>query len=583
MNLASRFPFHSLVALAAALGLTAGATAAAEDVVLRAMRDELNRSTTQLKLENSAPPYFAAYRVAENVESRVMASFGSVVTADPSRHRRRTAIVELRVGSPPLDQTNFVSTGNLMGGVLSSTELPLDDNYTELRRQLWLATDSAYKQAVEQLAKKKASLENKTRPDDTGDFSSAAPTQTTEEAPPLTADFAAAVQLARELSAVFREFPAVVNSNAGLELGEHYTRYVNSEGTSYTRRETLVVLVVMAVTQAPDGRTIENHIVHFARTTAGLPAKAQLLAEVRTLGQQLTALREAPLLEDTYNGPVLFENAAAAELFAQVFAPRLAAAKRPVAENPQFEAAMAQFENPFMDKIGARVLPDSFTVIDDATLTEYAGRPVLGTGKVDDEGVPCREVKLVEAGRLKTLLASRVPSRGLMQSTGSRHGGGPAPSNLIVTSSEGLAPEALKAELLKLVQGRGRSYGVIVRRIASPLFRLQRDQPSMPNRESGRIEPAVLAYKVFPDGHEELLRNVEVSGITLSACKDIVAAGKESFVYDTPFTIVRLGAMPSAELGSLAVPSLLFDDVTLKAPTGAAPKPPVAKHPFFDK
>jgi hypothetical protein len=31
------------------------------------------------------------------------------------------------------------------------------------------------------------------------------------------------------------------------------------------------------------------------------------------------------------------------------------------------------------------------------------------------------------------------------------------------------------------------------------------------------------------------------------------------------------------------VPSLLFDEVTLKQPAGAVPKVPVAKHPFFDK
>ncbi len=583
MKLAPRLFLRSLAAVVAVLPLRAGTAAAGDDVVLRAMQDELARSTTQLKLENSLPPYFAAYRVTDSMDSRVAASFGSVVATQPARHRQRGVTVEVRVGTPQLDQTNFLSMAGLMGGGSFPSALPIDDNYTELRRQLWLATDGAYKQAVEQLAKKKASLENKTRADDSGDFSSAVPTQTTEETAPLTVEFKAAEALVRELSAVFREFPAVANSTAALELSEHSTRYVNSEGTRYTRRETMVLLAVMAVTQAADGRSIENLSIHFARTTAGLPAKAQLLAEVRSLGQQLTALREAPLLEDTYNGPVLFENEAAAEVFAEAFATRLVAAKRPVVENPRLEAALAQFDNPFMDKLGARVLPESFTVVDDATRSEFAGMPLFGATKVDDEGMPTREVKLVEGGRLKTLLTSRVPSRGLPQSTGSRHGGGPAPSNLVVTSSEGLTSEALKAELLKLVQERGKAYGVIVRRVARPQFHLQRDQPSAPNRESGRIEPAILAYKLYPDGHEELLRNVEVSGITASAFKDILAAGKDPVVYHTPIAIFRPGGLPSGELASLAVPSLLFDDVTLKAPSGATPKPPVAKHPFFDK
>jgi hypothetical protein len=214
---------------------------------------------------------------------------------------------------------------------------------------------------------------------------------------------------------------------------------------------------------------------------------------------------------------------------------------------------------------------------------EIGGAPLFGTGKVDDEGVPTREVKLVEAGRLKTLLTSRVPARGLLRSTGSRHGGGPTPSNLIVTATDGLTAEALKAELLKLVQQRGKEFGVLVRRVANPAFRTQREQASAPNRESGRIEPAILVYKVFPDGHEELLRNVEVSGLTISAFKDVVAAGRDPFVYHTPFISGGIGRNPSFEMISLAVPSLLFDDLTLKQPSGAIPKPPVAKHPFFDK
>jgi hypothetical protein len=34
---------------------------------------------------------------------------------------------------------------------------------------------------------------------------------------------------------------------------------------------------------------------------------------------------------------------------------------------------------------------------------------------------------------------------------------------------------------------------------------------------------------------------------------------------------------------AVAVPSLLFEDVTLKKPTGQLMKPPLLKHPYFDK
>jgi len=105
-------------------------------------------------------------------------------------------------------------------------------------------------------------------------------------------------------------------------------------------------------------------------------------------------------------------------------------------------------------------------------------------------------------------------------------------------------------------------------------------------------ESVILAVKVFPDGHEQVVRNVEISGLTVAAFKDIVAASKDHTVYSAPF--MPAGALVSmlsgggrAESGvailSFVVPSLLFDDVTLKKPSSEIPKPPVVKHPYFDK
>ena len=127
---------------------------ATDDVVVRAMRDELSRSVAQLRFQDLEKPYFISYRVEERREQHVSATFGGIV----SRHegRRRTLNVEVRVGTPDLDNTNLLS-GEFSGGGMPA-ELPLDDDYTELRRQIWLATDRAYKQAVESLARKKAAL-----------------------------------------------------------------------------------------------------------------------------------------------------------------------------------------------------------------------------------------------------------------------------------------------------------------------------------------------------------------------------------------------------------------------------------------
>jgi len=549
-----------------------------EDLVFQAMQDELARSVAQLKIENLDKPYFISYRVLETNSRGAAASFGGAVSRSESRYRRLT--VEVRVGSPALDNTNFAGPSSMMmlaGG--SSSSLAIDDNYTELRRQIWLATDQAYKQAVENLSKKKAAIQNKTRTDETPDFSAQEPATITDRqtTPPL--DLAQAEALVRDLSAVFRELPAVATSAVALAGGTEITRYINSEGSSFVREEPGITFTVVAGTQADDGFTLDDHCVLFCRRWADLPPKAELIAAMRTIGLRLADLRGAALLEQ-YNGPVLFEGQAAVELFSQVFAAQMAARKRPVAENPAYERAFAMLENPFLDKIGARVLPDFLSVTDDPTLTKLGDTPLYGDARVDDEGVPTRMVKLIENGRLQTLLVSRSPVRGVLRSTGSMHGGGPLPSNLIVTAREGLDAAALKAELLKTVQQRGKDYGVVIRRLADPLFRVERTAMGVSNRESVRVEPTILAYKVFPDGHEELLRNVEIAGMSVQTFKEILAAGREPYVTTLPF---RSASASSYSTVSFAVPALLFEDVTLKKPSGEIPKPQVAKHPFFDR
>ena len=545
----------------AALSLTAAFAAPAQDALSRAMRDELDRTTTQLKLEKNAPPYFVAYRVQDTRTALVEASFGRITARDRELAHERNAIVELRVGSPAFDQTNLLlNYGHELDGPLYTTKLPLDDNYVELRRQFWLLTNGAYMRSLALLAKKKAVLQNKTRPDETNDFTVETPKQLESSAPPLTYDVAATERIARELSAMFREFPAIDRSSVTISHKEETEHFLDSEGTTYLRRTCYVAVEVDADTQAPDGRALLDDFTERAASLDALPALPQLLTKVRALGARLTARRGAALI-DTYNGPVLFEGEAAAEVFADNFAENLVAVKRAVVGDPKLAADMTARENPLMNKLGARVLPTFLNVTDDPTRREFAGAPLLCATPFDDDGVPTRAVDLVVAGRLKTLLTSRVPSPGLPKSTGSRHGGGPCPTNLLVTAEGGQTAAELKAQLVKLAQQRGLSYGIVIR----------------------RIHPEVVAAKVFLDGHEELLRNVDADDPSIDAFRDIVAAGREPVVYHTLMNLSRAAGTPSNEGVSLVVPALLFEEVTLKKEEGEIPQLPVSRHPYFDK
>ena len=114
-----------LLALAAALPARAQ-----DDVVMKAMRDELDRSMKQLQLENLEKPYFIAYRVVDSESTSVSASFGALDSSSQGRSRRIS--VEVRVGSYQLDNTNFFSFNLNMSSMVQAfngtAELPLDDD-----------------------------------------------------------------------------------------------------------------------------------------------------------------------------------------------------------------------------------------------------------------------------------------------------------------------------------------------------------------------------------------------------------------------------------------------------------------------
>ena len=558
-------------------------------VVMQAMRDELARSVEVLQMDRLEKPYFLSYRIDDVVSTQAVANFGAL--ADESSARNRVLSIEVRVGSPDLDNTNFMPSRVGGSPAARTLTLPLDDDYRELRRQLWLHTDAAYKYALETMAKKRAALENRTR-EELPDFVPA-------EAHSSFADDASrqppaeqVADLVRSLSRVFRDFPGVHASQTRASHVFARTYYVNSEGTAFTQARPAVFVEALAKTQADDGTVLQDFEWFHARRWEDLPPVQTLAERVRTMAGTLSARRDAAFV-DRYNGPVLFEGQAAAELFAQVLAPKLLAVRVPVAEDARMEGFTATLRNPFQDKIGARVLPRGFSVHDDPTLDSYAGTPLYGGYRIDDDGTPAAPTALIENGVLKGLLATRNPVEGIPRSTGNRRMlGVPLPSNLVVATTRGMSREEMAEEFKLLIEERGNDYGVVVRRLANSMAKLDRSDMARTPRGEVAVDRLTRAYKVYPDGREEPIRKAELSGFGESDFRDIVATSDTTTNYTLGFvpTIAYSLAVTTAQYGSaatrpamsIAVPDLLFEELTLRKPAGNVPLPPVATHPFFD-
>ena len=566
---------------AVVLGLALHASAQ-ESALMRALGDEMKRTMAELQLDEAEKPYFVAYRVVENASTSATATGGGAVNQWQGQNRRLQ--VELRVGSHALDNTNYFSG---RPSFQPPASLPLNDDYEQLRRRIWLATDAAYKSALDELAAKKAALQNKTSVEEVADLSTEEPFQTMAPQPELALATDRVVALANDISAAFQGQVHVFRSQVAVGARQSTITYLNSEGSSFVRDEPLAYVHVTASTQAEDGTELSDFVAAEARTWEHLPSQEELVARTTRMTATLAELRTAPALE-RYTGPVLFEGQAAAELVAQVLAPRFMGLRMPVVENPMFERALEQVRNPFLDKLGARVLARSLSVVDDpGAAAPDGGPPMLGSYVVDDDGVPAAPTSLVQNGILKTLLTSRNPVPDLPTSSGNRRGDAPLPSNLLITAKNGLGADELRAELLALVAERGADHGIVVRRIGSPRmagadgFMMM----AMAMGQGAKVMPLTLAYKVFADGREELIGKAMLPTFTEGQFKDVIAASAAYTRYDTTVAPVG-GAMLGGGVGggsaltTIVTPDFLFEDVTVRRPPGNIPRPPVAPHPL---
>jgi len=546
-------------------------------------------------MQGMQKPYFVAYRADAIDDTRISASLGSLTEESPS-HRNLLG-VEVRVGDYKLDNSNFFSARNFAAArgrfASSLTQGPLDDNYAEIRRRLWLATDAQYKIAVEDYSGKKAALEQRKQGENVQDFSKESEAHLSEAALPSKVDLPGLENLARSVSAVFKEMPEIYGSSVEVECHNVYTRYVNSEGTSFTRWQPYLHLAVSAETQAADGLPINESFDVYRRSVAELPKESELVERARQLGLRVAKLREANYME-RYNGPLLFEDEAAAEIFAQVFAPALGAVRAPVSDDPRFEMFFDQFASQFtggslLQKIGGRVLPEFLSVADNPQQDGYKGVPLPGAWKIDDDGVMTRPTQLVEKGTLKTLLTTRDPAPPLDHSSGSRRGWGPAPTTLTLTADKTMTRDEMRQELLRRVKDRGLAYGVVVHTVGggglTGMFRMFAAMATSPG--SMATNSLTEVYKLFPDGHEEPIRGADLSSMTTASFRDIVAAGDKPVLFNAVFipkfnALFSMGLSGAADLpvASYIVPSLLFDDATLIKTTGSRPNPPATRSPL---
>ena len=436
-----------------ALSLPARAAAAASDhVLLRALKEEMERSKDKLKMDNVAAPYYIEYRVTELDAFDASAVFGAL--RSQQRGSGRFLRVVVRIGD--YRQDSYYGTGE---GTVDM--VPLDDDVFAIRHRVWLATDRAYKAAGEALSAKQAALKQMRVDEPVDDFARATPVESIEPLAHLaTADFTPWLHLIEESSALYRSDPKLEHFESTLRFQAVNRYFVNSEGTVARSGSAQYAITIAGSTQAADGMLLQRSHQDEAKDLSGLPSREKFLKTTARILETLKQLREAPVVEEEYRGPILFSNDAASSVVADMIDPSLLGRKPKLGEN-------ARTTGPWSSSYKLRVLPDFINVVDDPTISSFVNLALFGNYTLDDEGVKAERVSLVENGQLVSYLIGREPIRDFPVSNG--HGraaatGGPEPfpGNLILETNDPRPDVELKKKLIELAKQRNLPYGIYV-------------------------------------------------------------------------------------------------------------------------
>lgn len=539
-----------------ALGALWAEPVRADEEVFAPMRAEMDRSFTGLRSGSFGPPYFIAYRLAGERNLEATASFGSLTSE--SRGESRELYVEVRVGDKTLDNVDMGYHG-WHGSAGSDPGV--------LRQNLWNLTDRAYKSAVSGFLEKKARRATEFIPEPLDDFSVEASTSYSEAHSAWEPDAKELSHIVEGVSAVFRNFPAVYESNAVIRHSHGRRVLLTSEGTRLATKLQNVrgVLRLQIATRSSDGMKLVNHRSWVFNELSQLPDSLILRAEAERLARELLTAREAPL-QAPMAVPVLLDPEVTGVLFHEALGHKLEGQRQRDPQQSQI----------FKDLIGVRIIPEFLSLLDDPTLAQFKGVPLSGHYAFDSEGVPAQRVVLVDKGVLKDFLMSRWPVKGRGHSNGhGRADGHRHPSGrmatLIVSADQRMSKDELKAKLMALARAAKKPYG----------FRLVgsfggENPTSRDSAQTLEVRPRLLYRVDAHTGVETMVRGVKMVGTPLVVLNRIVAAGQDDELANGFVCGAESGSIPVSQIA----PSVLLSDAEFQRLPEDRSLPPVLESPF---
>ena len=536
----------NILLFTALLGGAYSIFAQSEDPVIAAIQKEVDRNKTELQMEGMMSPFFISYSIFDRYEYSLSASLGSISTS--YEYQNRYGVPRLLIGD------YMRNTANIAKDRHNSTTTSLYDNASGIPITIWKDLDGAYKDAIEHYKTKMAALQQQTQTkeeENTPDFEQIAPVNIVLQAVPVKVDKAYWENFLRKASETAKQYPDILSSNVSLNIRNVMTYTYNTEGSRYAVPETFYQLTFTVNTRAADGQDLTHTIWVENATFEQMPDLAKFSAQCKTVMENLINLKNAPVIDDAYSGPVLFEGQAVERIFRHVFFnnSKLYAAPKTIQQQGNRYNDNTRGGNDFELMLNKKVIARSISIKSITGQEYYKGQRLNGYYPVDAEGVvPEKELLLIENGVLRNMLNGRMPTKKIQHSNGHvRFDYGTntlkvMPGNILITSDQTFSNEELRKKLLAAAKEEDLEYAYIIR-----------------HYDWGTN----LMYKIYvADGREELVRGAVISDDSnLKALKRILGASDKEQIYSfsaIQTTVIYPDALLFEEMDISRMPNIEF-------------------------
>ncbi len=530
---------------------------------LKLMSAELKRSIKTFKKLNP-PVYYLSYTYEDEGIQKVSVKQDAASTYH-NQHNCLTVLA--RAGSPKMDNTRPLKGEDNYNRTFVKTvcgENPLALDTTAFRLDMWLVTQQIAETAQEEFSRVQTnSRTTAIRQDDADDFVVPPVSRYCHTQEKQSYDLKKIEQMLLRASALARGKSFVQNSYFSFQVRQGHRYFADSSGTQIKTPFAYARLSYSLQNQLEDGTGLHRFNSYDITEESQLPSEEKLLADVKQSLNELKQLSVAPEA-DPITVPAILKNRAMAVFVHEILGHRLEGHRQ----------KLDSFGRTFTSKVGQLITAPFITIVDDATLPSFNGKPLRGFYEYDDEGVKVQPVTLVENGILRGFLMSSSPIKGFPVSNGhGRAESGKFPvarmGNTRLIATQTVPYETLEKQLLQEIRSQHKPYGYIIEDLSGGFTNDSTNQPQV-----FKLQPDFV-YRLYPDGRREVVRGVDIVGTPLVSFGAVVAAADDYAIFN---------GTCGAESGSVPVsgiaPSVLLKSLEVEKTAKSESRPPILPAPY---